>query len=164
MVLGYRVHPLHVGTQARAKERYSRAASQRGVRTTVGETVTRATEPANAIMARSLTEAAFLRQVVDLAHYTGWLVHHCRPAVLPSGKWATHIQGDPGFPDLVLAKEGRVIFVELKREKGRVTDAQQAWRWALGAGRYGCSAFVWRPSDWSVIEKVLKGEEHEIRI
>ena len=114
-----------------------------------------ATAPASATIAHNVTEAAFLRQVVDLAHYTGWLVHHCRPAVLPSGKWATHISGDAGFVDLVLAKEGRVIFVELKSEKGKVTDAQQAWRWALGAGRPGCNAFVWRPSDWKAIVEIL---------
>src|SRR3990167_3171067 len=116
-----------------------------------------ATVPASATLARNMTEAAFLRQVVDLAHLTGWLCHHCRPARTSKG-WATPIQGDAGFPDLVLAKEGQVIFVELKREKGRVTGAQQAWRWALGAGRVARRAFVWRPSDWPEIERILKGD------
>jgi hypothetical protein len=35
--------------------------------------------------------------------------------------------GDPGFPDLVLAKHGRLYFFELKTEKGQLSPAQAAW-------------------------------------
>ena len=112
-----------------------------------------ATVPASATLARNMTEAAFLRQVVDLAHLTGWLVHHCRPARTAKG-WATPIQGDAGFPDLVLAKEGRVIFAELKREKAKPSEAQMEWIEALGE-----LARVWYPSMWdSIVELLAKGE------
>lgn len=69
-----------------------------------------------------MTEAEFQRNVIDLAKTLGWLVHHDR------GDYRECIGGDPGFPDLVLAKGGRVVFLELKSEKGKVTDAQWAWQ------------------------------------
>ena len=118
---------------------------------------TRATEkPVSTGMLGAVTEAAFQRQVIDLAKLCGWRVAHFRPAMNRRGVWATQMQGDPGFPDLVLAREGRVIFAELKSERGKMTPDQQAWRWALGAGRVGCTAYVWRPADWPRIEEVLR--------
>lgn len=59
-----------------------------------------------------------------------------------------------GFPDLVIAGPGGVIFVELKKQKGRVSAAQREWLMALTAA--GASAYVWRPSDWPVAERVLR--------
>ncbi|MCI0542945.1 MAG: hypothetical protein L0Z49_00695 [Actinobacteria bacterium] len=43
----------------------------------------------------------------------GWRVCHFRPATTRDG-WRTAVQGHPGFPDLVLARRGRVVFAELK--------------------------------------------------
>jgi hypothetical protein len=48
-----------------------------------------------------ITEAAFLRQVLDLAKLRGWRTAHFRPAQTSRG-WRTAVQGDgAGFPDLV---------------------------------------------------------------
>lgn len=100
------------------------------------------------------SEAEFQQAVIDLAHSRGWLVAHFRPARTSKG-WRTAITGDPGFPDLVLARNGprggcRVLFIELKTETGRWTEAQQVWARRLP----GYALF--RPRDWPRIERLLE--------
>lgn len=90
--------------------------------------------------------------VIDLAHYRQWLVSHFRPAQSGRG-WRTPVQGDAGFPDLVLARRGQVIFAELKAGKGQITKAQAAW---LGAVGNAVPFYVWRPGDMAEIAEVLK--------
>jgi hypothetical protein len=103
------------------------------------------------VTAPATTEAEFMAAVIDYAHLTGWLVHHCRPARGANG-WSTPIQGDAGFPDLVLARWGHLVLVELKRARPRplsVPAAQLAW---LKAG----DGVIWSPEDWPEIERVLR--------
>jgi len=97
-----------------------------------------------------MLEADLLRTVVEMAHLFGWLVHHDRPALTEKG-WRTAVQGDAGFPDLVLARDGRVLIVELKAEGRRLTAEQVAWQDALG--RF---ADVWYPSDLDDIGSTLR--------
>ncbi len=112
-----------------------------------------------------LTEAQFLTKVTDLARVRGWLSHHDR------GDYRKCIQGDPGFPDLVLARDGRVLFVELKAKNGRLSPAQREWFTALGAhdgnksnpyrvtetaDGSGLSVEVWRPDMFPMIEEILQ--------
>jgi hypothetical protein len=59
-----------------------------------------------------------------------------------------------GWPDLVIAGPDRVIFVELKSEKGRVTAEQQDWLDTLASA--GAVVKVWRPADWPEIERTLR--------
>ncbi len=94
-----------------------------------------------------LTEAAFTATVIEFAKLYGWLVTHFRPAQTARG-WRTPVQGDKGFPDCVFAKEGRVVFAELK-VKGKPSEEQKAWLEALP------NAYLWTPADWDSIEKVL---------
>lgn len=103
---------------------------------------------------QSASESDFKDTVIDLAHHYKWLVHHDRPARTSRG-WATAIQGDAGFPDLVLAKFGRIIFAELKTETGGVTDEQQTWLDALANWHSECWVVVWRPSDMGLIRELL---------
>lgn len=107
--------------------------------------------------ATRLTEAQFQEKVVALAKAKGWLVHHDR------GDYRQCIAGDPGFPDLVLARGGVVIFAELKSETGRLSDAQRKWLDELPAySEPGCAPShhvrVWRPSDWPSIEELLNSQ------
>jgi len=70
----------------------------------------------------------------------------------------------PGFPDCVIvtSKPARLIFAELKSEKGRVSVAQQGWLDALSKiarEHYLIGVYLWRPIHWKTgeIERVLDG-------
>jgi hypothetical protein len=98
-------------------------------------------------------EDEFMSSVVDLAHVFRWMVHHGRPAWTEKG-WRTPIQGEPGFPDLVLVRWPRVIFAELKSKQGKMSDAQAEWIAELKK----CPAveiYLWRPDDWEEIKNIL---------
>jgi len=99
-------------------------------------------------------ERDFQQAVIDLARRTGWRVHHTRPALTQRGRWLTPIQGDAGFPDLVLVRAGRVIFAELKRNGARPTPAQRGWLDALGQCA-GVECYLWRPDDWDAVIDIL---------
>lgn len=99
-----------------------------------------------------ISEQQFLDQVIDLAHTFGFRVAHFRPGMNRRGQWQTAVSGDgAGFPDLVLAKKGVVIYAELKADGGKVTPEQQRWIDDL-------EAFVWYPGDFDRIVEILKLE------
>jgi hypothetical protein len=90
-----------------------------------------------------MTEREFQQQVVDWAQINGWLVFHPFDSR----------RSEPGFPDLTMVRDGRLVFAELKTETGRVSGAQTEWLAGLEAA--GCEVRVWRPGDWPVIERAL---------
>ena len=102
-----------------------------------------------------ISEEAFTAQVIHLARWFGWKVAHFRPAMTKRGRWVTAVQGDgAGFPDLVLVRANRLIFAELKAERGRLAPKQEAWLESLkNAGMQAC---LWRPGDIDQIERILK--------
>ena len=99
-------------------------------------------------------EKEFQRAVIEYAKMMGWRVHHTLPAITQSGRWITPVQGDVGFPDLVLCRPPRLILAELKRVGGKVSPQQQEWLDALQACD-GVECYVWYPSDWQQILSVL---------
>jgi hypothetical protein len=59
--------------------------------------------------------------------------------------------GHRGFPDLVLARHGRVLLAELKADGGRLGPGQPEWLAALGDhGR------LWRPTQWDAVLEELR--------
>ena len=92
-------------------------------------------------------EQAFTDAVVDLFKAYGWRVMHMR------GNTHRLIQGHHGYPDLTCAKDGRVLFAELKMPKGKVTEEQYAWIAALNGGGMEI-VHIWRPEDWDYIVKM----------
>lgn len=108
-------------------------------------------------LAAGMTEAEWQALVVDIARAHGWLVAHFRPSLERSGRWSTAVAADgAGFPDLCLARE-RVVFVELKGQRGRLRPEQERWREVLL--RAGAEAYVWRPSDEPTVWRVLAGRD-----
>ena len=108
-----------------------------------------------AIMDKSMSELDFARAVVDLALSCGWKVRQEPP-------WRASCRKDDsakGFPDLVLVDSARVLFVELKRQRGRLSGRQEEWKSALEhAARWNqyVEYHIWRPSDWEAIEARLR--------
>lgn len=104
------------------------------------------------------SEEAFTNAVIDLARMAGWLVHHDR------GRMKAHIQGNAGFPDLVMVHPyrgirpflGRMIFAELKMPTKNLEADQYAWFRALSMAQ-PLDVEVWRPDDWDKIVETLTG-------
>ena len=97
-----------------------------------------------------MTEAELKRAVLALAYRHGWLVYH-HPATTVRGS-----QGK-GYPDLTLARDGDVRFLELKQAQGRVQVNQWAWLAALGGdGTADSRARVIRPADLPSLEDWLR--------
>lgn len=105
---------------------------------------------------RHMTERDLQYAVIGLAQTLKWKVAHFRPARTEQG-WRTPVQADgKGFPDLVLAKPGRLIFAELKGDRGRLSAEQKAWINVLGAT--DAEVYVWTPDEWlnGAIETILR--------
>ncbi len=89
-------------------------------------------------------EKQFMAAVLDLARWMGWRTYH---------PWDSR-RSASGWPDLTLVRDERLLFAELKTERGRLSGAQQEWIDALR--RAGCDVRVWRPMDWPEIEQTLQ--------
>ena len=103
-----------------------------------------------------ITEKDFQRTVVEYAQALGYLVYHqvdMGRKDPETGRVSYSRRIGPGFPDLVIAGHGRVIFAELKSEKGKLTEDQKAWQEVLYRD---AEWYLWRPSDWPEIEFNLK--------
>lgn len=90
------------------------------------------------------SEQAFTDAVIDLFKLYGWRVYHNR------GDMRRRVQGHSGFPDLVLARRGVVLFRELKMPRGHFQPGQQTWLAALDGK-------TWWPADWDEIVKTAIG-------
>ncbi len=90
-----------------------------------------------------LSEKDFQQRIIDRARALGWLVYHTH-----NSRRSTE-----GFPDLVLARAGRVIFTEVKAEKGQLSKGQKEWLNNLAHETH--EVHVWRPSNLAVIEDLL---------
>jgi hypothetical protein len=92
----------------------------------------------------AMKEAEWQRWVVRLAGMNKWLIYHTYDSR----------RSQPGFPDLVLVGHERLIFCELKSEKGRLRKEQKVWLSALLATKT-CETYVWRPSEHESVRKIL---------
>jgi hypothetical protein len=106
-----------------------------------------------------VSEADYQAKVIETAQLYGWRVAHFRPMQSQAGEWRTAVAADgKGFPDLVLVHPTRgIIFAELKSEIGQLAPDQKVWRDTLikARGNWHC----WKPSDWPVVEMLLRGAQ-----
>ena len=102
-----------------------------------------------------MSERALQDAIAATAQLLGWRIFHPRAARTANG-WRTAGSYDAqGYPDLTLVRD-RVLWVEVKTERGRVRPEQELWLEALREA--GAEAYVWRESDWTagVVEDVLR--------
>jgi len=102
-----------------------------------------------------LTERQFQTQIIEWARSLGWRVHAERPARFRDGTWATHVQGDIGWPDLAMARGSRLIIAELKVGRNKVVSHSPQDRWLHALLKTGVEVYTWRPEAWSQILVVL---------
>ena len=107
-------------------------------------------------MTAMVTEKDWQSTVVEYARLTGWLCYHSFDSR----------RSEPGFPDLVLVRAGRLIFSELKRDgeklstivrvtkNGRRLASQQEWHDDLQ--ETSAEVYEWQPSDWPEVEETLR--------
>lgn len=84
--------------------------------------------------ASPMTENELKGAVLRIAHANGWAVYHERQDRKANG-------GGVGYPDLTLARDREVLWLELKQEHASLSPAQYLWQDALPA------MHVIRPSD-----------------
>ncbi len=100
-----------------------------------------------------VSEEQFMKQIIELAHYCGWRIAHFRPSLSQSGKWHTAVQADgKGFPDLVMVRD-KVIFAEVKSDKGKLSVDQKEW--LVNLGRVA-ETYIWKPENWNEIVEQLR--------
>lgn len=89
----------------------------------------------NATLDLEIPERDWQEQVIHLATLGQW--RHFHPYNMR--------RSDPGWPDLVLVRPPEILFVELKAQRGRLSQAQKDWIALLEA--CGQEIHVWRPGD-----------------
>lgn len=119
----------------------------------------------SAVSGMPMSEDVLQAAIVDLASALGWLVYHTHDSR----------RSQKGFPDLVLVRRGRLLFVELKDETGPLRVEQAEWLAVLdGVAKriggllderawsqevpYPVEVRIWRPEDWrsGAVERELR--------
>jgi Holliday junction resolvase len=94
----------------------------------------------------TMLEAEFHEQVAHLMRINGWSVYS-----VPDSRRVSLA----GYPDITAWSGNRLIFAELKREKGRVSPAQEEVLAELR--QIPCAeVYLWKPSDWQEIVDVTR--------
>ena len=96
---------------------------------------------------RGTPEADLQRAVVTALRFAlpkGAIIHHCPNEITEGGPRGAKRQAilvgmgvHPGFADLMVLCAGRVLFLELKSLKGRLSPAQEAFRDVVTAQGFG---------------------------
>lgn len=97
---------------------------------------------------RSWTENALKAAVLKIAAERGWMVYTLTQNVVKRPQ-----RKSSGYPDLTLARHGKVIWMELKMQTGQLSPEQEKWREAIGADYYIVRPDVLR---LGVVEVVLR--------
>lgn len=95
----------------------------------------------------TMSEADLQEMIREAAILNGWMVYHAYDSRRTTA----------GFPDLVLIRDGVLIFAELKSAKGRLSEDQGIWIRALNQ-IHKTRAYIWRPADVDEIVEMLQSE------
>lgn len=95
------------------------------------------------VLLRSISEADWQDRVIQEAELRGWRWWHDNDSR----------RNKAGLPDLLLWKRDQYLALELKKETGRISDAQRQlmgeWKQA------GVECHLWRPSDEGAMQERL---------
>lgn len=107
-----------------------------------------------------IPEENYQQTIIDLANVYGWTVAHFRTARTING-WVTPVAADgKGFPDMVLVRPPRLIFAEIKSDKGKLSREQQSWLDLL-KGCPGVECYMWKPDDYPEVIRTLS--QHDVK-
>ena len=67
--------------------------------------------------AAAMSEAELQQALIDAARKLGWRAYHTHRST----------RSDPGFPDLVMVRNGRLLVWELKSAVGQLSEPQRLW-------------------------------------
>lgn len=102
--------------------------------------------PSAPVSALHITEKAWMAQVIELAQRLKWAVYHTHDSR----------RSAPGFPDLVMLRDGRMIVCELKTLRGKLTDDQRFWLDQFAQCDGVERVEVWRPNQLQEIVEILR--------
>ena len=94
-----------------------------------------------------ITEKQFASQIEGLFKLFGWKYYHT---------WNSW-HSVKGFPDYVAIRGDRLLFIELKSEKGKLTEAQKEWYISLSEVD-DIEVYDWKPHQWELIVGCLQKE------
>ena len=102
------------------------------------------------VINESMSEEEFMAQVIQLLDLCHWRYYHTYRST----------RSPAGFPDIAAVRgnsdgSATLIFLEIKKEKGKLTEQQFEWLSLLNAVP-GVVAMAGRPSDWAAIADMLK--------
>jgi hypothetical protein len=92
-----------------------------------------------------ISERDLTAYVGDVAKAIGWRRYHT---------WLSK-HSPAGFPDEVLLRPSRLVFAELKSERGKLSAEQEAWLEDLGQVP-GVEVYQCRPEDMDAIVEALR--------
>jgi len=96
-------------------------------------------------LSRAMTEDQLLDAIRSYARLMGWLTYHVHDSR----------RSEPGFPDLVCIRGNTAWALELKTEKGRITEDQELWISAINQVE-NIQAMVIRPSQLDEIIRLMR--------
>ena len=101
------------------------------------------------------------KAVIDLARLHGYrVVHFPKAQGGRDGRWMTAVAGDAkGWPDLTCVSEKRIVFLEIKSQRGALSPEQKEWASILQCLELSRLAtyMVVRPKDYpDKVQEVLK--------
>lgn len=112
---------------------------------------------------RAQPEAAFRKQVMDLAALLGYRAVHFKTSLNPRGQHLTVYEGaGKGWPDVFLARPGtqtrrpRLVWIELKAGKNTATPEQEEYLEFLRS--CGAEAYLFREGELGAVRAVLDGQ------
>ena len=104
---------------------------------------------------RELSEHYFRKAVTAYAESHGWIWYGVDRTATRQVDGSYRGLGPSGFPDLVLVR-GKVLYAELKAERGSTSADQKMWLARLS--KAGAKTAIWKPRDAAAIIAALGGK------